>query len=222
MVIRTTKIVRVQFKLLATIFISHSQRDEGLVLTMKKILENMGHTPIIEELVPAEEQASVPHEEIRKNVEKSDFVFLFLTDNIVATPHTRNWVSHEVGVAAANSKKLFVFERIGTPIPFPIPYLTDYAPFNPDKTEDILALQGLTRNLGKFPRDLLTAGGGAMIGTMFGPIGTIIGAGVGYAIGPKLPKPPTAKCNHCNIKFNYHSTHKLFDCPACRKKIDLR
>ena len=222
MVIRSTKIVRAQFKLLATIFISHSKKDEELVLTVKKILENMGHTPIIEEFMSAEERAPVPHEEIRRNVEKSGFLFLFLTDNIVATPHTRNWVSYEVGLAAAHSKKLFVFERLGVPIPFPIPYLTDYALFNPDKTEDILALQGLTKNLGKFPRDLLAAGGLAMIGSVFGPIGVIMGAGIGYAIGPKLPKPPTAECNRCNTKFNYYSTHKSFDCPACRRKIDLR
>ena len=222
MVVRSTKIVRISSKLLATIFISHSRRDEKLVLTIKKILENVGHTPIIEEFVPVEEQAPVPHEEIQRNVEKSKFLFLFLTDNVVATPYTQSWVSHEVGLAAANSKRLFVFERLGTPIPFPIPYLTDYALFNPDKTEDILALQKLTKNLGNFPRDLLTAGGLAMAGTVFGPIGMIIGAVAGYAIGPKLPKPPTAKCNHCNTKFNYYSAHKLFDCPTCRRKIDLR
>lgn len=207
---------------MATIFISHSKRDTDLVLTIKKILENMGHTPIIEEFVPIEEQASVPYEEIRKNVEKSSFLFLFLTDNVVATPFTQNWVSYEVGLASASSKKLFVFERLGTPIPFPIPYLTDYALFNPDKTEDILALQRLTKDLGKIRRDLLTAGGGAAIGSIFGPAGMAVGAVLGYLVGPKPPKPPTAKCNYCNVVFNYYSTHKVFSCPSCRKSIDLR
>lgn len=110
---------------MATIFISHSKKDEDLVLIMKKILKNIGHTPIIEEFIPVEEREPIPYEEIRSNVEKSEFLFLFLTDNVVATPYTQNWVSYEIGLASAHSKKLFVFERIGTPIEFPIPYLTD-------------------------------------------------------------------------------------------------
>lgn len=164
---------------MVTIFISHSKKDEDLVLTMKGTLKNVGHTPIIEEFIPAEEQKPVPYEEIRDNVEKSEFLFLFLTDNVVSTPFTQNLVSYEVGLASANSK-LFVFERIGTPIEFPIPYLTDYALFNPDKAEDILALQRLTKDLGKFRRDILTAGGGVAIGSMFGPVGMVIGGILGY------------------------------------------
>ena len=188
---------------------------------MKRTLENMGHTPIIEEFIPIEEQAQIPYEEIRNNVEKSEFIFLFLTDNVVATPFTQNWVSHEIGLASANSKKLFVFERIGIPIKFPITYLTDYALFNLDKTEDILALQNLTKDLGKFRRDLLTAGGGAVIGSAFGPIGMVVGGLLGYLVGPKPPKPPIVKCSYCHVAFNYYSTLKVFKCPSCRKNIDL-
>ena len=214
-------LIKHKFKLLTTIFISHSKKDVELILVVKKFLENVGHTPIIEEFVPTEEKASIPYEEIRRNVERSDLLFLFLTDNVIATPYTRNWVSHEVGLAAANSKRLFVFERLGTSIPFPIPYLTDYALFNMDETEDILTLQRLTKDLGKFPKDLLTAGGGAVLGSAFGPAGIVIGACLGYLAGPKSHKPPTTKCNHCNINFSYHSTHKLFSCPSCRRNIDL-
>ena len=99
---------------MATIFISHSRKDENPVLTMKEMLKNMRHTPIIEEFIPAEEQKSVPYEEIRSNVEKSEFLFLFLTDNVVTSPYTQNWVSYEIGLAAAHSKKLFVFERMNS------------------------------------------------------------------------------------------------------------
>jgi len=193
-----------------------------LILKIKKILENVGHIPIIEEFIPVEAKAPIPYEEIRRNVQKSDCLFLFLTDNIITTQYTQNWVSHEVGLASAYSKKLFVFERLGTPIPFPIPYVTDYALFNPDKTEDMLSLQELTKNLGKIRKDILTAGGGAVVGSLFGPLGMIIGAGLGYWFGPKQPKPPTAKCSYCNVVFNYYSNHKEFNCPCCRNKIDLR
>lgn len=207
---------------MATIFISHSKKDEKLVLITKKMLKNMGHTPIIEELVPAEKQKPVPHEEIRSNVEKSEFLFLFLTDNVVATEYTKNWVIHESALASADSKKVFVFERVGTPIKFPIPYLTDYALFNPDSTGDILALQNLAKDLGKFRRDILTAGGGMMLGSVFGPIGIAFGAVLGYMVGPKQSKPPTVKCGYCNVQFNYHSKPRTFSCPSCRQSIDLR
>lgn len=207
---------------MAIIFISHSKKDKDLVLTMRKTLKNMGHVPIIEEFVPVEEQKPIPHEEIRSNVEKSEFLFLFLTDNVVATEYTKNWVIYETGLASANSKKVFVFERIGTPIEFPIPYLTDYALFNPDSTEDILALQNVTKDLGKFRRDILTAGGGVMLGSALGPIGMVIGGILGYAVGPKPPKPPVVKCNRCEANFNYYSTYRKFSCPFCRNNITLR
>ena len=206
---------------MATIFISHSKKDKDLVLATKKMLENMRHTPIIEEFIPTEKQKTIPSEEIRSNVEKSDFLFLFLTDSVVATPFTRNWVIYEVGLASASSKKVFVFERMGTPVEFPIPYLTDYALFNPYNTEDILALQSLTKDLGKFRRDLLTAGGGAAIGSMFGPAGIVIGGVLGYLAGPKQTKPPVVKCGHCNVAFNYYSKHREFSCPSCRTNIDM-
>ncbi len=204
------------------IFISHSKRDEELILRIKKILENVGHAPIIEEFIPAEKQLPIPYEEIRTNVEKCEFLFLFLTDNIIATPYTQTWVAYEVGLASHSSKSLFVFERIGNPIPFPIPYLTDYALFDPDKTEDILMLQELTKNLGKLRRDLLTAGGGALVGSAFGPLGMVLGTVIGYMLGPKPNPPPKVKCTYCNIAFNYYSPYKEFNCPSCRKKIDLR
>ena len=208
---------------MATIFISHSKKDEDLILVMKKTLMNMGHIPIIEEFVPVEERKSVPHEEIRSNVEKSEFLFLFLTDNVVATEYTRSWVIWESGLAAADSKKLFVFERIGTPIKLPIPYLTDYALFNPDSTGDILTLQNLTKDLGKFRRDILTTGGGVMLGSAFGPVGMAIGGILGYIVGPKQSKPLAVKCSYCNVSFNYHSVqHRAFNCPVCRRSIGLR
>lgn len=100
---------------MTTIFISNSKRDEELVLNVKRILENVDHTQIIEEFVQSNEQSTIPYEDIRANVERSGFVFLFLTDNVMKTEYTKNWVIYEVGVASANSKRIFVFERVGNP-----------------------------------------------------------------------------------------------------------
>ncbi|NIP61282.1 MAG: TIR domain-containing protein [Nitrosopumilaceae archaeon] len=207
---------------MTTIFISHSKRDEELVLNVKRILENVGHTPIIEEFVPPNEQSTIPYEEIRTNVENSGFVFLFLTDNVVKTEYTKNWVIYEVGVASANSKRIFVFERIGNPIPYPIPHVTDYALFDPNKTDNILGIQSLAKNLDKFRKDILTAGGGALVGSLFGPLGMLVGAGLGFLLGPKDDPPPTVQCPHCSVSFNYYSDITQFNCPCCRKGIDRR
>src|SRR2546426_3277352 len=76
---------------------------------MRQALQNVGHTVIIEEFVPKEQKAEVPYEEIRRNVQRSTYVFLFLTDNVVVTEYTKNWVAFEVGLTSANQKRLFVF-----------------------------------------------------------------------------------------------------------------
>ena len=208
---------------MVTIFISHSKKDEDLVLGIKKILENIGHAPIIEEFISKEKQQEIPYEEIRSNVNKSSFVFLFLTDSVIETEYTKSWIIYEVGVASNASIRVFVFERIGTPIPYPIPYVTDFALFNPDRTDDMLEIQKLAKNLGKIRRDLLTAGAGAAVGSMFGPLGLVLGAIGGYVLGPKQEKPPRVKCPHCSVTFNYYSLRiKDFNCPCCRKQILLR
>lgn len=207
--------------MLVTVFISHSKRDEELIRNVRDLLKNVGHTPIIEEFIPEEKQDDVPHNEISKNVEKSDAMMLFLTDNVVMTPYTQNWINYEVGLARGRSIRLFVFERIGSPISFPIPYLTDYALFDMNQTKGILELQKMAKNFEKTNKAVLTAISGAALGTVFGPAGIVLGALGGYLIGPKQSKPPGVRCDNCHIKFNYHSTHKRFCCPSCRHEIHL-
>ena len=92
---------------MVTIFISHSKKDEDLVLGIKKILENIGHTPIIEEFISKEKQQEIPYEEIRSNVNKSSFVLLFLTDSVIETEYTKSWIIYEVGVASNASIRVF-------------------------------------------------------------------------------------------------------------------
>lgn len=207
----------------ANIFISHSKRDKELVITIEKILKNIGHTPIIEEFIPEENMELIPYEEIRKNVDMSDYVFLFLTDNIIKTEFTHNWVSFEVGVAANARKRLFVFERLGVPVPYPIPYLTDYMVFAEDDINEILNIQLLSKKLKETSKTLKGAGIGALIGIPFGPLGLIVGSSIGYLCGARSQKQ-TRKiyCPKCQIFFNYHSLkHTKFGCPSCRNEIIL-
>ena len=206
-------------------FISHSKRDKELVNAMAKVLRNIKHDPIIEELIPEEEKENVPYEEIRKNVNQSDHVFLFLTDNIVLTEYTRNWVSFEVGLTASEHKKLLVFERSGVPVPYPIPYLTDYMIFDEDNTSDILDIQNLATKLNELSKTTIGAGIGASLGFVFGPMGLILGGLGGALLGAKAEEEiPKVKCPFCGVSYFYHSPHHTsFNCPACRNdtKIEI-
>ena len=167
----------------------------------------------------------IPYEEIRKNIQLSNAVFLFLTDEIIRTDYTRNWVIYEVGLASERQIPLFVFERKGFPIPYPIPYVTDFMLFDPHSIDDLLDIQKLAHGIGKIPPNFLAAGFGALIGAAFGPIGIAFGILGGLIVGPKR-KPPIPgiqiQCSFCNTIINYWSPNLVnFNCPICRKALDL-
>lgn len=192
---------------------------------MQTVLINLGHTPIIEEFIPEELKEPIPYEEIRKNIQLSNAVFLFLTDEIVRTEYTRNWVIYEVGLASERQIPLFVFERKGFPIPYPIPYVTDFMLFDPHSIDDLLDIQKLASGMGKIPPNFLTAGFGALIGAAFGPLGIALGGLGGLIFGPKR-KPPIPgiqiQCYYCNTIINYWSPNIVnFNCPICRKAFEI-
>jgi len=211
---------------MAVIFISHSRRDKQLVQNIQTLLINLGHTPIIEEFIPESKKEPIPYEEIRKNVQLSNAVFLFLTDEIVRTEHTNNWVIYEVGLASDRHIPVFVFEREGFPIYYPIPYVTDYMIFDPNSIEGILNIQKLAKDFGKIPPNWITAGLGALLGAPFGPLGIALGGLGGLIFGPKKEPPIPGiriKCPYCKTEYNYWSPNITnFYCPICRQPIILR
>lgn len=215
---------------MAIIFISHSKRDASLVANVHQILINVGHRPIIEEFIPETEKQPIPHDEITQNVALSHAVFLFLTDNVLATEYTRNWVVFEVGLARQGLKRVFVFERQGVPIPYPIPYVTDYMIFDPQSIQDLLAIQRIASELvGSIPAKMIGAGAGLLIGSVFGPLGAALGALAGGALGHGFDiqteaRIPVIECPHenCHLRFRYYSPNIVsFKCPACRQFVTL-
>jgi len=196
------------------------------VRNIQTVLINLGHKPIIEEFIPEDKKEPIPYEEIRKNVELSDAVFLFLTDELVRTEYTKNWVLYEVGLASKKRIPVYVFERLGVPIQYPIPYVTDYMLFDPAGLEDILNIQKLAKEIGQIPTNLFTAGLGALLGAPFGPLGIALGGLGGFVLGPKrgppIPRVRT-QCCYCKTPYNYWSPNIVsFNCPTCRKPLELR
>ncbi len=160
----------------------------------------------------------------------SDAIFLFLTDNVLATDYTRSWVVFEVGLARQAAKRVFVFERQGIPIPYPIPYVTDYMIFDPQSISDLLAIQTIAKELvGKIPAGLIGAGAGALLGAVFGPLGLAVGGITGGLLGHSADvqteaKIPLIECpyQNCNIRFRYYSPNVTsFNCPTCRQQMSL-
>ena len=217
---------------MSIVFISHSKRDSDLVIRIKQILENIGHTPALEEFIPESDKKPIPYDEIRTKVSGSDVVFLFLTDNIVATEYTKNWVIFEVGVASSMKKPLYIFERQGVPIQYPLPYFTDYMLFDQNSIDSLLEIQTIAKtHVGKVP--IGTTGGvisGAAVGAIAGPAGALVGAILGGLIGygadtSSSSNIRTITCPYktCKIRFRYHSTRiTKFMCPACRHEIVIQ
>ncbi len=190
---------------------------------------NVGHAPIIEEFIPESEKKPIPHDEISERVSNSDAVFLFLTDNVLATEYTKSWVVFEVGLARPPKKRVFVFERDGIPIPYPIPYFTDYMIFDPQSIKDLLAVQKIAKVLvGTIPAGWKGAGAGALLGAVFGPVGMAIGAITGGLLGYGVDiqveaNIPQAECSQCHIRFRYFSPNiSRFRCPACREPVTFK
>ncbi|MCD6317576.1 hypothetical protein J7M02_00735, partial [Candidatus Aerophobetes bacterium] len=149
---------------------------------------------------------------------------LFLTDNVVATEYTKNWVMYEVSLASKDNKRVFVFERRGIPITYPIPYLTDYMIFDKDSTNDILEIQTLAKKINKTAKNVLKGIAiGGLLGSPFGPLGLLIGVLTGGTLGATASeKILKVKCPHCKIFFNYYSSkYSEFKCPSCRGDIYL-
>jgi len=83
-----------------TVFISHSTRDQGLVIALANLLSKYGATVFVAEwyLAPGEQLDKKVFDQIRN----SDCVVTLLTRNGLRS----NWVQHEIGYALRSQKPL--------------------------------------------------------------------------------------------------------------------
>lgn len=214
---------------MARIFISHSKEDRDLTSNIKKLLVNIGETPVLMEYNPKMDSDVPPWEVIKEEVKESEYMMLFKTENAIKTDYTKNWISYEVGLAAAWNKRLFIFERRGPPIHFPIPYLTDYMIFNPQEVSDMLKLQSVAKEFKetKFedfkekPKDDKTDDGLAALALiLFAPV--IIVAMLHGTLKKALRGPIPITCDKCHSNYNYYaSVFDSFNCPVCLTLIDI-
>ena len=107
------------------VFISHSKRGPnlGFFQSLFAMLRIESTWIELEDVVPP---SSVY---IREQVNKSDAVFVLLSQPLTELPHTNNWVAFEVGLAAncgARGLDVWVFELLDEHVDFAVPYFTHY------------------------------------------------------------------------------------------------
>jgi len=90
---------------------------------------------------------------LKEQIRRSMAVFFLKGPSITNSTYTTNWVSWECGVAAALKRDLWVFESMRNPVFMPVPYLTDYVPYDPQDNEHVAFVANLLQNysLGEEP-----------------------------------------------------------------------
>ena len=182
-------------------------------------------------------ESKPPYKKIDENINLSNAIFLFLTQNVISSEYTKNWISHEMALAKAANKPVFVVEDFNNNIHFPVPYLTDYVLYEPTKVEDWTNLQKILRKIKQVAENnkLLSGftGAGAVLGGLTnqqnivegiltgGACGMIFG-GIVNALNPPISvNSIKTKCENCGIEFNFYSKFKAFQCPSCRTELEF-
>lgn len=170
------------------IFISHSKRDENIRLYFDTIFASTGVKAVRMEF---EELQTTPSVDIRNRIMQSDAIFVLLGPNLTFSQYTENWIGFEVGVATALKKPIWVMERFGDNVRFPIPYLTDYLLYNPENQEHMKFIKGVIEQFSVIPilRD-------------FGSSSRIV-----------------CPYDDCKSIYMFHDIVDRFACPTCRREL---
>lgn len=133
------------------IFISHSKQDPNLGF-FDKIFAGTNVRRVCMEF---EEIKPPPWEFIKESVSISCMIFVLLSEHVSFRNQTRNWVSFEIGLAAAQGKKVVVFRPPDQEINFPIPYCTHFMIYHPDSPEDFQFIKKFVISLGEYETGLI-------------------------------------------------------------------
>jgi len=206
------------------VFISHSSKDEEIVKDVNYNLRLAQIEPLIAEF---EKAGFPPYRTIDQMIEQSDALFLFLTPNVTDSPYTQNWVTYELSAAHTLRKKAFVFEELNRQVQFPVPYLTHYFLYDPQRKEDrnkiieIAKSQVPSVDVGAFVV-------GGILGAPFWPLGSLIGGAITSSLAADqrsraiFSQDITCPYPNCGIGYKLYS--ELYDgfrwnCPSCRREL---
>ncbi|MGA2712450.1 MAG: TIR domain-containing protein [Bryobacteraceae bacterium] len=214
---------------MAQIFVSHSSKDEASRTLLSKAFASTNVRAIFEEF-DAIEKGPADAARIRDNIRQSNAVFVVLGKNVETLQHTRDWVCHEVGIAAETNKDIWVLEPIteANDLSVVIPQFRHYVCFNPADEH----WQGyLTAIIASYDDShfLKAMSGGAVAGAALAPEeevwgGIALGAFSGMLLAAlnSSTRPPGTLFRCPNPKcFSVYSVHLCANwlrCPVCNSR----
>jgi hypothetical protein len=207
-----------------TVFITHSRHDEPILSHIDQLVREAEVDPIFYQY-DFNNTSETACGQILRAITGSKALFVMLSNNLSSSVHTQNWVGMEVGIACAQGKPVYVLEELYGHIPFPIPYLTDYVPYDLGDPQLRTLISSVARAYNMGPQRTGIIGLGALGALLFGPAGLFAGAVVG-AIANRPQQPPyiPLMCYHLDCKLQFRSYVWLDEmmCPGCRRTLRFR
>lgn len=201
------------------IFISHSQRDEGIKNLFLRAFRGSAITDVYREYEDAP-PTGVKAEDITRDIELSSAVFVLLSETVASLPHTRDWILFECGVAAAKQRSVWVFEPYESfgRITIAIPRFDHYVRFNDnDVWRQYIHQIAASHNENPMLARLASA---ALGGWLFGWGGALSLFLVSQFVFRAAERPAgySTSCPTCGRMFVVHLPREsdAFRCPNCR------
>jgi len=141
------------------VFLVHSRLDTGLPNFFDKAAGKSNAVLWEAEWYKSKDAQSAPWQQLEEKIRRALAVFFDKGPNVVSSLFTSNWVSWELGVAAAARKDVWVFESLRSPIFMPVPYLTDYVVYDPEDYSHVALVAWFIQNYvqrRKQPEGILT------------------------------------------------------------------
>lgn len=203
-----------------TIFVTHSRHDAPILEHIVGLIRSVNVEPILYLYDPM--NTTTAWEEIRNDIRRSRALFVVLSNNLSSSPHTQNWVGWEVGVACAFNRRVWVFEELHHTVSFPIPYFTDYVPYDLYDPRLRELISAVAAGYKLEPQFGSIVGLGALGGLLFNVPGLVVGAVIGSIVGQPRQEPYiNLMCYHldCKTQFKMYVWLNSFECPACRRLL---
>lgn len=212
---------------MAQIFVSHSQRNEEIISFFLKAFAGANVKPVLQEF-EKEPPAGITADEITRNIEKSNAVFILLSEKVEALKHTRDWIVWESG--RARNKDIWVFEPFESlyRIKVVIPQFKHYVRFV--KNDDWRKYLRSVIESYDDSHVLTTLSAGAGIGAALNEKDRGEGAAVGLVVSiaglllHSMTKPSfgyPVRCLKCLSNYSIHMPDGATDfrCPNCNAAL---
>jgi hypothetical protein len=211
---------------MAQIFISHSKKDKDIIHFFLEAFAGTNVKPRLEEL-EKEVPTGITSGKIEMDIQISNAVFVFLSENVENLAHTRDWINWECGTA--KNKDIWIFEPFESQgkIKMIVPRVTHYVTF--EKTEEWRKyLRSIVESYDDshvIPTLAATTGGGALLNEEDRGSGALFGFGAGLValLLQGLTKPSfgiDVRCWKCFSNYKFHGYEK-FRCIVCNANCVL-